>query len=301
MAQKNVEINVKTGGGYDQLYPLTKMANVIDLSLTATNVSYSNTASGLQATNVQTAIDELNVFNVETVTVNVSTDSMVSVAGSIITMTDNTDPTKTKSYTLTAGQSSASFNATSQHGITVSVSAKAGFNSPTPVSFTAIGGNTRTVQMQYYRNVYGYRITKANSDPYTRVEYTENSIGKTPSKMNYGTNTWEWGGWEPFIKEFFRPCMLNYNGTVAYYLDQNDQTKKADGSPSDISNTSFGGNAMVEVKKLYTYEYEDATYSYHIVSDQKIDANYVAYPFTNASGVEKDFAYFPMFEGSLDS
>ncbi|MEG1709600.1 MAG: hypothetical protein RR285_12940, partial [Acinetobacter sp.] len=65
---------------------------MVDLSLTATNVSYSNTASGLQATNVQTAIDELNRTNIEVLSVAVSTDSGASVVGSVITVTDNTEP-----------------------------------------------------------------------------------------------------------------------------------------------------------------------------------------------------------------
>ncbi|MEG1709574.1 MAG: hypothetical protein RR285_12795, partial [Acinetobacter sp.] len=227
--------------------------------------------------------------------------SGASVVGSVITVTDNTEPAKTQNYTLQSGQTSHTFNLVATHNCTVSLSAKAGFDAPLPITFVAVGGSTRNLTMEYLGTVdIGYKIQKANSDPFTRVSYLSGSSGYTPAKMNYGTGTWEWGSWESFAKRFFKPCMLNYNGTVAYYLDPNDQTKKADGTPSDISDMGFAGNAMVEVKKLYTYEYEDATYSYHMVSSAKLDANYVAYPFTNASGVEKDFAYFPMFEGSLD-
>ncbi|MEG1620826.1 MAG: hypothetical protein RR322_02835 [Oscillospiraceae bacterium] len=148
---------------------------------------------------------------------------------------------------------------------------------------------------------YGYRVSKADPNTHTRIRYLEDTRDFISAKMNYNTNRWEWGSWESFVKEYFRPCMLNFDGTVAYYLDPNDQTKKADGTPSDVSNINFGGNAMVEVKKLYLWEYEDADYSYHMVSNNKINANYVAYPFINANGEEKEFAYFPMFEGSLDS
>src|SRR5574344_141085 len=49
MAVQNIQMNVKTAAGYDQLNPLT----------TGANVSYSNTVSRLTATNAQTAIDEL--------------------------------------------------------------------------------------------------------------------------------------------------------------------------------------------------------------------------------------------------
>jgi hypothetical protein len=40
--------------------------------------------------------------------------------------------------------------------------------------------------------------------------------------------------------------MLKYDGTVDYYLNDNDLTKKADNTASDVANTSYGGNAMME-------------------------------------------------------
>lgn len=51
MAVQNIQMNVKTAAGYDQLNPLTS----------ASNVSYTNTVSGLAATNTQAAIDEVVV------------------------------------------------------------------------------------------------------------------------------------------------------------------------------------------------------------------------------------------------
>ncbi|MEG1620823.1 MAG: hypothetical protein RR322_02820 [Oscillospiraceae bacterium] len=278
------------------------MANVLDLSLTATNIVYDNGSSGLRATNVQTAIDELNVINSEVLVVNLSTNNSTPVTGSVIFVEDNTDTTKSQSYTIKSGETSHSFVLMANHSFTVSVSSKTGFDSPTPMSFVSIGGATRSLSLQYLVwFVYGYKIEKENGNPDMRVIYTNDSLNFISAGMNYNANRWIWGSWESFVKEYFRPCMLNFDGTVAYYLDPNDQTKKADGTPSDVSNINFGGNAMVEVKKLYLYEYADANFSYHMVSSHKIDSNYVAYPFTNANGTEKNFAYFPMFEGSLDS
>jgi hypothetical protein len=40
--------------------------------------------------------------------------------------------------------------------------------------------------------------------------------------------------------------MLKYDGAVDYYLNDNDLTKKADNTASDVANTSYGGNAMME-------------------------------------------------------
>lgn len=52
MAQKNIEINVKTATGYDQLYPKSK----------AEIITYDNTNSELAANTVQDAIDELETM-----------------------------------------------------------------------------------------------------------------------------------------------------------------------------------------------------------------------------------------------
>ena len=50
MAEKKIEINVKTSTGYDQLYPKSK-ADIID---------FDNSDTGMQAQNVQSAISEVN-------------------------------------------------------------------------------------------------------------------------------------------------------------------------------------------------------------------------------------------------
>lgn len=52
--------------------------------------------------------------------------------------------------------------------------------------------------------------------------------------------------------------MLNYDGTVAYELDHDDQTKTVDGYPSDINDENFQGNAMVEFPKMYFARWTDS-------------------------------------------
>lgn len=48
-----------------------------------------------------------------------------------------------------------------------------------------------------------------------------------------------------------RPCMLKFDGKVDYYLNPDDYTLKEDGSPSDVSNTSYDGNAMMEFSPVF--------------------------------------------------
>ena len=51
------------------------------------------------------------------------------------------------------------------------------------------------------------------------------------------------------IQERMRRCVLNAEGTVKYYLDPYDSTKKADGTPAILDGTD--GNVMVEIPKFY--------------------------------------------------
>ena len=107
-----------------------------------------------------------------------------------------------------------------------------------------------------------------------------------------------YGDWWPFINAICRPVMLNPDGSVAYELDHTDQTKKLDGSASDISSTAHNMNAMVEFKKLWHRVYTDGTDLYIVFSNVQYDPNYVANAFTNADGEINDCFYYSMFEGS---
>ena len=62
------------------------------------------------------------------------------------------------------------------------------------------------------------------------------------------TGTPHYGDWSNDLAKFLFPksCMLKYDGTVDYYLDENDESKKTDGTASDYNNFSYGGNAMME-------------------------------------------------------
>lgn len=148
--------------------------------------------------------------------------------------------------------------------------------------------------------IYGFKIAKSNSDPSTRVTYTEDAAGFTPMTVNQSTGAYSLNSWaNTFIVEAFRPVMLKYDGTVDYELNHDDQTKKLDGTASDISNTSYGGNAMVEVAKMWFKRWDDGTYEYCNIADAQVDDDYKCYAHMRDANTELDFIYLPMFEGSL--
>ena len=145
---------------------------------------------------------------------------------------------------------------------------------------------------------YGIKINKHDSNPDTRVEYLHDAVGMIPASMNFSTGEFSYGSWRGFCEWLNAPVMLNYNGTVAYRLDRNDQTKKADGTASDIGNTSFAGNAMAQFRRLWLKQYQDDSHEYVIFSNVQYDEDYHAWAFTDQHGNIRDFMYHAMYEGS---
>ncbi|MDD6824525.1 MAG: hypothetical protein PUE12_00140 [Oscillospiraceae bacterium] len=154
-------------------------------------------------------------------------------------------------------------------------------------------------------HVYGIYIDGNNSNPSTRVTYIEDAIGMKPAFMNYETGKFDYGSWG---NAWFmpKPCMLKSDGTVAYYLDPMDYSKKIDGTDSDISNDDFDGNAMMEWgtggKKIWTKTVPvlgDPTSCYKYFADEQIDPEYHAYSFIGSDGKMKDHFYTPIYHGSV--
>ena len=106
--------------------------------------------------------------------------------------------------------------------------------------------------------IYGFR-TALNSTSYveTGVTYIEaNSSFQAGSVTNPSSSlaiaTADMGDWKnTWIYNRFRPCMLKTNGKVDYFLDPDDISKKMDGTASDIENTSYDGNAMVQIGQIW--------------------------------------------------
>lgn len=96
------------------------------------------------------------------------------------------------------------------------------------------------------RVCYGIHINPSESDPYRAVTYISDAIGMTPAFMNTAKSEFYYGTWKD---AFFtpKPCMLKFDGTVDYYLDPNDYTKKADGTASDVENTSYQGLSLIHI------------------------------------------------------
>ena len=160
------------------------------------------------------------------------------------------------------------------------------------------GGHTDPIETTPVR--YGYRINKNDNSPSGRVEYLYDAVGKTPAYMDFDTGEFDYGDWaNTWFVRGNKPCMLTYDGTVDYYLNPNDYSKKEDGTDSDVANANYAGNAMASIPLCWVYRYEDDDYLYEIVSNVQYDENYKAYAHTRADGSIADCFYVAMFVGAL--
>ena len=154
--------------------------------------------------------------------------------------------------------------------------------------------------------IYGFHINSGESDPAAAVTYIEDAVGMTPAKMDYANSKFSYGSWG---NAFFmpRPCMLKYDGTVDYYLDPNDYSKKADGvTASDVADTTYGGNAMMEWgqngKKIWykiVPDTGDDTSASVYIADYQVDADFHAWSFINSEGNLADHFYTPCYFGTI--
>ena len=155
--------------------------------------------------------------------------------------------------------------------------------------------------------LFAFKIDGTVSDSAKMITYLEENKDFTPAKMNYNTNQFDWGSWDS--KEFFipRPCMLKYDGTVDYYLNENYYNLRADtGEDSDISNPNYEGNAMMEWgrygKKIW-YKIvpsgSDNTSATIYIADNQVDNDYHAWNFINAKGEMADHFYTPIYNGTV--
>ena len=148
-----------------------------------------------------------------------------------------------------------------------------------------------------FGEIYGYDINIADSNPNTRVSYPTDVLNSnySPIIINLTNGDYNITNWINtfFIKEI-RPVMLKYNGEVDYELTHIDQTKKINGSPSDISNENYEGNAMVEFPKMYFKRWEDSTHQHVRIANYKVDDDYKCYQHMY-DGKELEYIYLPMF------
>ena len=233
------------------------------------------------------------------ITISVAGADGTSMEGRTVTVTNADDGSAIKEFKYSGQPETLTLPVATR--IRIVCDSVNGFVTPDPVERNAIAGSAMTVNIVYKLGTrYGFRRSKNNSSPVGRIEYLFDAEGKAPAAMGLNTGTFDFGDWEDFVYKVARPVMLKTNGTVDYELDPNNQTlRKDNGLSSDVTNTNYNGNAMVEFFGFkWVKRYEDASYEYVIFSDVQYDEDYHAYAHTDAEGKVKDAFYWGMFKGT---
>lgn len=149
--------------------------------------------------------------------------------------------------------------------------------------------------------MYEFTINPSDSNPTTCVAYSGTNASYTPAYMDYSSGNFNYGSWaNAFFMKLFKPCMVKSNGTVDYYLNPNDYTKQEDGSTdSDVANTSYDGNAMVEIGQIWVSEQiKDGKY-YIRIANGKVDDSFDCYTHLKADRTCRKNIYRALFDGAL--
>lgn len=170
-----------------------------------------------------------------------------------------------------------------------------------PAAILNLPGTRPPIQRSYY---FGYDWNTVDQNPATCISYPEDVDNAEYAKavMNFGAS-FDYGGWPSTPGSTFmpKPCMLNFDGTVDYYLNPNDYGTKEEGGASDIANTSYSGNAMMEWPKIYTKRWQDGDVYHFRCSDAKLDSEYECWCNYDANDQEIDHFYTAIYNGWVDS
>lgn len=225
-----------------------------------------------------------------------------SLEGRTVTATDGSE---TKTGTITGGRCDISGILWSGE-VTVTAENAGGDLARAVFDITAYA--TYVVDLHTWR-VYGFHYSENDSNP-ASVEYVGDNKGFAPFSMDFASQTPNYGSWNPEDKYtrwlFPRSCMLKYDGTVDYYLDENDETKKENGTASDVANSSYAGNAMMEWgrdgKKIWWKVVPDADgkgFTFYVANTQ-VDADFHAWNHMDCKGNLADHFYTAKYFGGHD-
>ena len=75
--------------------------------------------------------------------------------------------------------------------------------------------------------------------------------------------------------------MVRTDGTVDYELNHENHALKLNGGASDITKTSYGGNAMSEIPLIWVKRWTQNNYHFVVFCEEQYDDTYKAYAHTD--------------------
>ena len=173
---------------------------------------------------------------------------------------------------------------------------QSGYTYALPAGIIEEGGLTYTVE-GYLKSV-GHGVSET-TEP---VTFTTMLAFSSPYGLQWDS-TKAVGGYtrlgDPYytaVQSRMKRCVLLADGTVNYYLDPTDSTKKEDGSLADLTGAS--GNVMVEIPKFYV-KYDNTPGAKEMWVSEKPEDGFEIHPAFIKNGVEVDYRYYRAYKGSV--
>lgn len=147
-------------------------------------------------------------------------------------------------------------------------------------------------------SVYGFIEHNAILAPGQRIEYIGANKNYTPITVTKGGgySLGSWGDF-PWLKAN-KPYMVRSDGTADYRLNENDYTKREDGTASDVANADYDGGAFAWAQKIYKKEYTSGDDRYVLFRFEKADG-FEPVGFIDSDNNELEGVWIPMFYGSI--
>ena len=147
---------------------------------------------------------------------------------------------------------------------------------------------------------FGYRLDELDDNPATCVTYIEDNTDFSPLYMDWTLSTpaLNWGSWKSWVEENFRPAMLTFGGEIDYYLNPDNLGEKLDGTASDVSNSSYQGNAMNIVLPIYCRITRVGSTVEVRFSNVRQTEDWFCWTHMKSDGTFAPFCGWPLFEGS---
>ena len=136
-----------------------------------------------------------------------------------------------------------------------------------------------------FQTIVGLEWNEAD-DTYTRIDAAEG--------VDLGTGDADC----MVVQKQMKRCVLNADGTVNYYLDPTDSTKKEDGSDAVLDGSD--GNVMVEIPKFWFKYTKDGDIHRYRMSDVEDDGDFTdVHPMFDRGGTIVDYRYVSAYQASV--
>lgn len=146
--------------------------------------------------------------------------------------------------------------------------------------------------------VYGFVEHNGILSASSRIEYIGVNKDYNPISVTMGGG-YSLNSWTEFpLLKANKPYMVRSDGSPDYRLQEDDYTKKEDGTASDIANTAYDGGAFSWLMKIYKKEYMAGDDRYVLFRFEKADG-FEPVGFVDPDNNELEGVWLPMFYGSI--